>query len=72
MMPKIIFSVQDYIEFALEDSVLHFNDGKGGHARIFSQIGLYVGIHSHIYYWANDTRRICASSKKNTGKQRKG
>ena len=30
--------------------VLHFNDGKKKHAGIFSQMGLDVGIHSHIYY----------------------
>ena len=27
-----IFSGQDYIDFALADSVLHFNDGKRKHA----------------------------------------
>ena len=52
-------------------SVLHFNDGKGGHAGIFSQMGLDVGINSHIYYLANDTRRICASSKKEHRKAKK-
>ena len=37
------------MDFALADSVLDFNDGKRGHAGIFRQIGLDVGIHSHIY-----------------------
>ena len=48
-MAKTIFSGQDYIYFALADSVLHFNDGKRKHAGIFSQMGLDVGIHSHSY-----------------------
>ena len=52
-------------------SVLHFNDGKSGHAGIFSQMGLDVGIHSHIYYLANDIRGICASAKKSTEKQKR-
>ena len=32
---------------------------------------LDVGIPSHIYYWADGTRRVCASAKKNTEKQNK-
>ena len=48
-MPQTIFSGQDYIDFAVADSVLHFNDGKRKHAGIFSKIGLDVGIHSHIH-----------------------
>ena len=59
------------MEFALADSVLHLNDGRRGYAGIFSRMRLDVGIHSHIYYWANDTRRICASAKTNTEKQKK-
>ena len=59
------------MDFALADSVLHFNDGKRGHAGIFSQMGLDVGIHSHNYYWAYDTRKICGSAKKNSEKQKK-
>ena len=47
-MPQTIFSGQDYIDFALAYSVLHFNDGKREHAGIFSQMRLDVGIHSHI------------------------
>ena len=46
------------MDFALADSVLHLKDGKRGHAGIFSLMRLDVGIPSHIYYWANDTRRI--------------
>ena len=49
-MPQTIFSGQDYIDFALADSVLHFNDGKSKHVGVFIQMGLDVGIHSHIYY----------------------
>ena len=30
-------SGQDYIDFTLADSVLHFNDGKRKHASIFSK-----------------------------------
>ena len=65
-MPQTIFSGQDYINYLLADSVglLHFNDGKTGHASIVSNMGLYVSIHCHIYYWANDTRRICSRAKK--------
>ena len=63
-----IFSLQVYMDFALVDSVLHFNDGKRGYASILSQMRLDAYIHSHIYYWANDTRRISASAKKNTEK----
>ena len=62
------------MDFALADSVLHLNDGKSGHAgtSIFSQMRLDVaGNPSHIYYWANDTHRICVSAKKNTEKQKK-
>ena len=70
-IPQTIFSGQDYIDFALADSVLHFNDGERKYVGIFSQMRLYVGIHSHVYYWANDTRKICASAKKNTEKQKK-
>ena len=41
-MPLTIFSVQDYINLALADSVPHCNDGKRAHAGIFSQIGLDI------------------------------
>ena len=59
------------MDFLLADSVLHLKDGELGQAGIFSRMRLDVGIPSHIYYWANDTRRICASAKKNTEKQKK-
>ena len=59
------------MDFLLTDSVLHLKDGEMGQAGIFSRMRLDVGIPSHIYYWANDTRRICASAKKNTEKQKK-
>ena len=53
------------MDFALADSVLHLKDGKKGHTGIFSRMRLDIGIPPHIYYWANNTRRICASAKKN-------
>ena len=68
-MPQTTVSGQNYLDFALADSVLHFNDGKRGHAGIFSQMRLDVGTHYHIYYWVNDTHRICAIAKKNAEKQ---
>ena len=43
-IPQTIFSGQDYIDFALANSVLHFNDGKRKHVGIFSQMGWDVGI----------------------------
>ena len=70
-MPQTIFTVQNYIEFGLADSVLHLNEDKRGHAGIFIWMRLNVGIPSHIYYLANDTGKICASAKKNTEKQKK-
>ena len=42
-----------------------------GHAGIFSRKRLDVGITSHIYYWANNTNRICVSAKKNMEKPKK-
>ena len=69
-LPQTMFSGQNYMDFAFADLVQHFNDGKR-HAGILSQMGLDVSIHSHIYYWANDTRKICASAKKKLGKQKK-
>ena len=59
------------MDFALADSVLYLNDGKKEHAGIISGMRLDVGIPSNIYYWANDTRRTCASAKKNTDKIKK-
>ena len=38
------------MDSALAYSVLHFNNGKRGHAVMFSQVGLDVGIHFHMYY----------------------
>ena len=52
------------MDFAIADSVLHFNDSKSGHAGIFSLMGLDVGIHSHIYYCANDTRGYVPALKR--------
>ena len=65
--PKIV-SGQAYLDFALADLLPHFNDEKRGHAGIFSQMRLDAGIYSHIYYWVDETRRICASSKENSKK----
>ena len=39
---KEIFLEHDYLDFALADSVLHFNNKKRGHVGIFGQIGLDV------------------------------
>ena len=69
--PEQFSSGQDYMDFALTDSVVHLNDGKREHAGIFSQMRFDVGIPSHIYYWANDTRWICVSAKTNTEMQKK-
>ena len=41
---KKIFLGQDYMDFALVDSVLHFNDGKRVHVGIFNQMGLDVSL----------------------------
>ena len=57
------------MNFALTDSVLHFNDGKWEHAGIFIRMRWKVSIPFYIYYWVNDTRRIYANAKKNTEKQ---
>ena len=57
---------QYYMDFVLADSVQHFNDGKSGHAGIFSQIGLdVVSILTFII-----GRTTPASVKKNTEKQK--
>ena len=70
-IPQTIFSGQDYMDFPMADSVLHFNDDKKGYADIFRQMGLDVVVHSHIYYWANDTGKICTSANMDTEKQKK-
>ena len=49
-MPRTIFSEQDYMDFALTDSVLHFNDGEKGNADIFSQLGLMLYPFSHLLW----------------------
>ena len=36
-MSQTIFLSRDYLDFVLADSVQHFNDGKKGHAGIFSK-----------------------------------
>ena len=67
--PKENFSGRDCLDFALADAVLHFNNGKKGHCEIFPLMGLKVGVHS--YYENSDSRRICASAKKSTEKEKK-
>ena len=69
--PKENFSGRDCLDFALADAVLHFNNGKRGHCEIFPLMGLKVGVHSHSYYENSDSRRICASAKKSTEKEKK-
>ena len=44
---------------------------KRGHCEIFPLMGLKVGVHSHSYYENSDSRRICASAKKSTEKEKK-
>ena len=61
----------DDIDFAFADSVLYLNNGKRRHAGIFSRMRLDIGIPSHIYYWGNDTHRICACAEKNKERQKK-
>ena len=41
---KKIFSRLDYMDFAIVDLVLHFNDGKRVHTGIFNQMGLDVKV----------------------------
>ena len=69
--PKENFSERDCLDFALADAVLHFNNGKRGHCEIFPLMGLKVGVHSLSYYENSDSRRICASAKKSTEKEKK-
>ena len=38
--PKDNFSGHDYLDFAIADAVIHFNDGKRGHSYIFPLLGL--------------------------------
>ena len=69
-MLKKIFSWQDYIDFALADSVLLFNDGKRKHAAIFSQMGLDVSIHSHIYRRTTPARYVPALKRTRKSKKK--
>ena len=72
MMPQTIFSGQDYIDFALVDSLLHFNDGKKGHAGIFSQIGLdVVSILTFIIGQTTPTRYVPALKRTRKSKKKR-
>ena len=62
--PKEHFSGQDYLDFAIADAVVHFNDGKRGHSYIFPLLELKMGLHSKVYYEIRDSRRISASIRK--------
>ena len=62
--PKEHFSGQDYLDFAIADAVVHFNDRKRGHSYIFPLLGLKMGLHSKVYYEIRDSRRISASIRK--------
>ena len=57
--------------FALVDSVLHFNDGKRGHAGIFNRMGLDVSNHSHIYYWRTTPAGYVPTLKRTQKSQKK-
>ena len=59
---QAIFSGQDYMDFALVDSVLHFNDGKRKHAGIFSQMGYWmlVSIPTFIFGQTTPARYVPA------------
>ena len=67
--PKVNFSGQDYLDFAIADAVVHFNDGKRGHIYILHLLGLKMGLHSKVYYEIRDSRRISASARKITEKK---
>ena len=69
-MPKGQFSGQDYLDFAIADAVVHFNDGQRGHIYIFPLLGFKMGLHSKVYYEIRDSRRISASARKITKKIR--
>ena len=69
--PKEHFSGQDYLDFAIADAVVYFNDGKRGHSYIFPLLGLKMGLHSKVYYEIRDSRRISASIRKSSEKEKK-
>ena len=62
--PKDNFSGQDYLDFVITDTVVHFNDGKRGHSYIFPLLGFKMGLHSKVYYEIKDSRRTIKSTKK--------
>ena len=43
----------------------------GSFAKPTNHNAAFIGLHSHVNYLANDTRRICAGALKNTEKQKK-
>ena len=63
-------SGRNSLDFALADAVLQFNDGKIGHIKMFSMLGLSVGKHSCLYFSNTDSRRIISSAKKSSEKQK--
>ena len=69
--PKTVFSGRDHLDYALADAALHFNCGKRGHGELFSLLGLNIGQHSAKFYEISDTRRIAASTRKSSEKEKK-
>ena len=68
---KTVFSGRDHLDYALADAALHFNCGNMGHGELFSLLGLDIGQHSAKFYEISDTRRIAASTRKNSQKEKK-
>ena len=62
---KDTFSGRTHLDFAAADAVLHFNQGKNGHAMIFPNMGIEVGQHSSSNYTYSDTKRRAATTTKN-------
>ena len=62
--PKEHFSGPNYLDFAIADEIVHFNDGKRGHIYIFPFLGFKMGSRSKVYYEIRDSYRIRASSRK--------
>ena len=69
--PKTVFSGRDHLDRGLADAALHFNCGKSGHGELFLLLGLDTGLHSAKFYEISDTRRIVASPRKSSEKEKK-
>ena len=60
------FSGATYLQFAAANAVLHFNEGKIGHAKMFPHMGLAIGRHSVEQYIVADSRRMSETARKNS------